>query len=307
MKKTALHGFRIYRLEALPITFRRVVNEQLSLLLQLCGQFPEKPDFATHEIRKSTKRVRAVYRLYRGATGDELYRHGKEFYSDVSHVLAGHRISLVYFETLQLISADRKMPANANYLSKLIRGMEMYHREVTAEILKTHQVDQHLYGLIESELKANALKLPSPCNFNDLVSGLRKTYGQGKKCLDEVIIQPTAENFHELRKITKSLWNELILIRPIWPSYYGFAIHHLDDLAQKLGFEHDLAELGKSLREESSGKDRIQRTLLTDFIAWKRQQMQKSIVPLALRLYADKPGAVEQKARTLFLVHRSRA
>jgi len=270
--------------------------------LQLCRQFPEKPDFATHEIRKSTKRVRAVYRLFRQVTGNELYGHGKEFYSNGSHVLAEHRLSLVYFETLKMISTERKMPANAKYLGKLIRAMEMYHTELTAEILITHQVDQGLYGLIESELRANARELPAQGKFNDLVSCLRKTYRRGKKCLDQAIIQPTAENFHELRKITKSLWNELILIRPIWPSYYGFAIHHLDNLAQKLGFEHDLAELEKLLRGESSGKDRIQRTLLSDYIAWKRKQMQKSIIPLAQRLFADKPGAVEQKALNFYRI-----
>lgn len=300
MKNSTLHGFRIYRQEPLSETFRRVLDEQLRMSLQLCRQFPEKPDFATHEIRKSTKRVRAVYRLYRQVTGDELYGHGKEFYSNVSHVLADHRISLVYFETLKVISADRKMSANANYLGKLIRAMEMNHRELTAEILNTHQVDQGLCSLMESELRANARELPAQGKFNDLVSCLRKTYSRGKKCLDQAVIQPTAENFHELRKITKSLWNELILIRPIWPSYYGFAIHHLDNLAQKLGFEHDLAELEKLLREESSGKDRIQRTLLTDYIAWKRKQMQKSIIPLAQRLFADKPGAVARKAKVFY-------
>ena len=300
MKNTTLHGFRIYRQEPLSVTFRRVVDEQLRLSLQLCRQFPEKPDFATHEIRKSTKRVRAVYRLYRQVTGDELYGHGEEFYGNVSHVLADHRISLVYFETLKVISADRKMPAKANYLGKLIRVMEMHHGEVTADIINTHQVDQGLFGLIESELRSNTRKLPAQGKFIDLVSGLRKTYGRGKKCLDQAVLQPTAENFHELRKITKSLWNELILIRPIWPSYYGFTIHQLDILAQKLGFEHDLAELEKLLRGESLGKDRIQRAVLTDFITWKRQQMQKSIIPLAQRLYSDKPGAVARRAEVFY-------
>ncbi|MBN1789869.1 MAG: CHAD domain-containing protein [Bacteroidales bacterium] len=300
MKNTTLHGFRIYRQESLSETFRRVVDEQLRISLQLCRQFPEKPDFATHEIRKSTKRVRAVYRLYQQVTGYELYRHGKEFYSHVSHVLADHRISFVYFETLKLISTDRKMPVNAKYLGKLIRAMERYHREASAEIILTREVDQGLYGLLESELRANARELPAQGKFNDLVSCLRKTYSRGQKCLDQATIQPTAENFHEFRKITKSLWNELILIKPIWPSYYGFAIHHLDILAQKLGFEHDLAELEKLLRKKSSGKDRIQCNLLTEYIAWKRKQLQKSIIPLAQRLFADKPGAVARKAEVFY-------
>ncbi len=300
MKKTALHGFRIYRQEPLSVTFSRVVNEQLGLLLQLCMQFPEKPDFATHEIRKSTKRIRAVYRMYRQATGDESYRNGKEFYSHVSHVLADHRISLVYFETLLLISADKKKPVNAVFLDKLIREMELQHKKLTSEILLTHQVDRHLYDMITAELKADAREMPEPCSFSDLAVGLRKTYGRGRKCLDQAVLQSTAENFHELRKITKSLWNEMILIRSIWPSYYGFTIHHLDVLAQKLGFEHDLAELEKMLRKASSGKNRIQRKQLTDYITGKRQQIQKSILPLAQRLFADKPGTVEQKARTLY-------
>jgi CHAD domain-containing protein len=120
---------------------------------------------------------------------------------------------------------------------------------------------------------------------------LQKTYGQCKKCTELAGLQPTTENFHELRKAVKALWNQMILLRPVWPAYYGFMVHHLDVLAQKLGFEHDLAELEKMLSAERSIKNKHQHSLL-EFIAGKRLQIQLSILPAARRLFTDKAAAV---------------
>jgi CHAD domain-containing protein len=295
MKKTALHGFRIYRQEPLPETFRRVIQEQLQQSLLLCEQFPEDPDFAVHEIRKSTKRIRAVYRLFRQVTGNVLYLHGREFYSNLSHVLAEHRISRVHCDTLQLISADRRLQVNKGYLDRLIKELEKRHKQFTINLFKKQQTDQYLSGIISAEKETiNEYYLLS-CNFHDLTPGLRKTYSGARKYLGQVLQLPIAENFHELRKMVKSLWNELILIRPIWPSYYSFAVHHLDILAQKLGYEHDLAELEKLLREETTRKDENQRILIIDFITKKRQQVQKLVIPAARRLFTDKPGVVARR------------
>jgi|WetSurSiteA1Bulk_404760.scaffolds.fasta_scaffold02090_6 CHAD domain-containing protein len=302
MKKKELPGFRLYKHEPLHETFRRVVNNQLQQSLLLSGQFRENPDYVTHEIRKSTKRIRAVYRLFRKAAGNELYLHGREIYRDLSYFLAPHRLSVVYCDMLKMIAEDKKMPIKPAQIERLIKDMEHRHREITASLIKKHHAENYLSGLLSAELKSNADRPLPSCNIHDLTPGLKRTFGLGKKCVDQAINQPTAENLHELRKIVKSLWNMLILIRPVWPSYYGFQVHQLDTLAQKLGLEHDLAELEKILLGENLLKDKPHGLLLLDYISGKRQQIQKSVLPLAQRLYADKPGDVARKMEIFYLL-----
>ena len=102
--------------------------------------------------------------------------------------------------------------------------------------------------------------------------------------------------------MVKSLWYQFLLIRPIWPSYIGLEAHHLDILAQRLGLEHDLAELDQFLSREGIGKDEIQLGLLLDFIAKKRLQVQKSLIPLAKRLYTEKPVRMSERMEEFYRI-----
>src|SRR5512145_1922848 len=105
MKNAELHGFRIYREESLSETCSRVILEQFNQSLGLCDWYFEDPDAATHEIRKSIKRIRAVYRLYRNALGIDRCRNAQDHYGKISHMLAEHRLSAAYIETLgQLVN-----------------------------------------------------------------------------------------------------------------------------------------------------------------------------------------------------------
>jgi hypothetical protein len=302
MKKREPVGYRIYRYEALSKAFKRIILEQLHQSLKLCDQFGITPDPATHEIRKCTKRIRAVYRLYRSATGDVLFRHGKTFYGNLSQVLAVHRISAAHIETLQLLATDKRLSINSAYLHNLSAEVEKRHQQLTHHIFQDQQADRYLTETLSAEIKAMAKKPLLSCDFHDLTPGLRRTYGQGKKSLDLAIQHPSTENFHELRKMVKSLWYQFLLIRPIWPSYIGLEAHHLDILAQRLGLEHDLAELDQFLSREGIGKDEMQLGLLLDFIAKKRLQVQKSLIPLAKRLYAEKPVRMSERMEEFYRI-----
>jgi hypothetical protein len=65
MEKKDLTGFRMFRQESYPEMLRRLIREQVEHSVECCGQQESDPDTAVHEIRKSTKRIRAVYRLFR--------------------------------------------------------------------------------------------------------------------------------------------------------------------------------------------------------------------------------------------------
>jgi CHAD domain-containing protein len=300
MKKAVLHGFRIFKQEPLPETFRRIILEQLDQSLELCSRFPENPDFVTHEMRKSTKRIRAVYRLFRQAAGNNMYLHGKEIYGALSLLLANHRISNVYVETMHRLAADKRLPVDLVYIDKRIAEQESKHQQLTHKLIREQGIDHQLKGIIVAEREKLLSEPVFSCNFANLSKGIRDTYAQGRKNLDMIVQQADTENLHNLRKRVKSLWNQLILLRPIWPATLSLAIHQFDMLAEKLGLEHDLAELEQFLNKERIGNDESQHIILLGLIAKKRQQIQKAFVPLAMRLYAEKPGTVVGKMEVYY-------
>jgi CHAD domain-containing protein len=124
---------------------------------------------------------------------------------------------------------------------------------------------------------------------------MQLTYGRGIKNLEMVLQNPVNENLHNLRKSVKYLWNQFIILRPLWPPVMGTSIRHLDLLAEKLGFDHDLAELEQFLLNNPSlnhGKGAEQ---LLHGIRTKRRQIQKTTIPLARRIFSERPGAVRDR------------
>jgi CHAD domain-containing protein len=300
MKKPELHGFRIYRQEPLSETFKRVILEQLGQMLELNGQYHKNPDFITHEIRKTTKRIRAVYRLFRQAAGDDIYLHGKELYGTLSQLLAEHRVSAVYIETMHRLASDNGLPVSLNYLEKRIAEQENKHKQLTHLLIWEQGFDQQLKQIVQTEMQKLITEPLFSCDITNFSEGLKNTYSKGRKSLKLILQQASAENLHNLRKKVKSYWNQMILLRPVWPSVFNVSIHQFDLLAERLGLDHDLAELEHFLSNKKIENDEDQYHILLEFIAKKRQHIQKSIVPLAMRLYAEKPEALAGKMKVYY-------
>ncbi len=145
----------------------------------------------------------------------------------------------------------------------------------------------------------------SEIDFIMLANGIKNSYVDGRNKLDLALNQNTTENLHELRKTVKCLWNQLILIRPVWSSMIGLNIHNLDVLAEKLGKDHDLSELIHYLAIQGKSTGSIFPGELTDHIEIKRINLQKSIKPLAVRLFSEKPGAFRNRLIGYYKIFKS--
>jgi hypothetical protein len=82
-------------------------------------------------------------------------------------------------------------------------------------------------------------------------------------------------------------------------------IHYLDVLAEKLGKDHDLSELIHylSLHGENTGTSIPWE--LTDHIGLKRINLQKSILPLAVRLFSEKAGAFRSRLISYYKIYKN--
>lgn len=291
-------GYRIYRKEEFHAAYKRLIREQLKLCVDFCQHYGSDPDVATHEIRKSIKRIRAVCRLYEAVTDVSEYMHQHEKYRKISSLLAEHRLSAVYCSTLAL--AGLKVHPNPDWLTGLSLNLHARHGHITASLME-RQVPEEVHQLLLQAEEALENQTMAHCTITHLVKGLWNSYKNGRNQLDIARYQPSTHNLHELRKSVKNLWNQLILFRPVWPSVMGMSIHNLDILAERLGNDHDLAELEIFLNMIKAAGDPNQ-DALTQLIHNRRKQIQKLIFPLASRIFAEKPGAFKGRMLTYYRI-----
>ena len=297
-----MEGYRIYRLEAFADTYRRVTGELIRNSLNMCRRSVDEPDMATHEIRKSTKRIRAVFRLFRQATGDATCQRSVEQFRTISGLLAEIRLSKVNTDTLLAISLDKRLIIDPQVIKKLIRKLRQHHERLLSEAIEKKKLFQQVGSLLSAELDHAETHPVSLCEFGMLVDSIRKTYRNGKSDLDIMLNQPSPENLHNLRKTVKCLWNQMVLIRPVWPSGMRMMIYNLDLLAERLGSEHDLDELDLCLNRNLQSRKVPLPLQLNAFITQKRAHLLKSIIPMALRLFSEKPGALSGRLNIYYRV-----
>ena len=297
-----MEGYRIYRQEAFADTYRRVIGELIRNALNICQGSVEEPDMAAHEIRKGTKRIRAVFRLFRQATGESTCQRSVEHFSTISGLLAEIRLSKVHVDTLYAMSKDKRLTLDPLLIERLIRKFRQRHKRLLLVTLERKQVFQQVSNLLTSELNHLETIPVSSCEFGLLANNIRKTYRKGRADLGIMLNQYSPENLHNLRKSVKCLWNQMILIRPVWPSAMGMMINNLDLLAERLGNEHDLDELDLFLSRDLQNKKVPVPFHLTEYIIQKRKHLLKNIIPIAIRLFSERPGAFAGRLNTYYRV-----
>jgi CHAD domain-containing protein len=302
MRKKEFAGFRIFKEEPLSRTYTRILHEQLKQFLFLCEQFPISADFASHEIRKSSKRIRAVYRVFRYAIGENRYICGKELYHQISLLFAEHRISTVNIETLTYFANQKILSPEASFIKDLINNEQNNHQVLTKKLVEEQNMPMHLEKTLRTESE-HLNDVPDLFEFQQIAMGYKNSYGRCVHFLQIASELPATENLHNLRKAVKYLWNGMILIRPVWPSYIGYTIHNLDILGDRLGKDHDLAELELYLNALKGLSISPQFDRLLSIIHKKRQQIHKTIFPLAFRIFADKPSSMSEKIRRYYKVY----
>jgi CHAD domain-containing protein len=288
-------AFRITRKETLADTYRRVVLEQINMGIEYSLQYEKDPDVATHEIRKITKRIRAMHRLFEEAAGKDSCKAGQNHMRSISILLAEHRLSKVYLDCLMNLSKDKTQHIDKQYFDKLIQITGTEHILLTDDLVGEHQVFRQVMDLLtdESERMEN---LPlALIDFTRMAAGIAETYQKGQDKLNTMMIRQSAESMHNLRKTVKCLWNQMMVVRPIWPSVIGAYIQSLDVLAEKLGNDHDLHELLLYLTADKTLPDSPMSEKLVNLINVKRKQLFTTIVPLAFRLFPEKPDSFSKR------------
>lgn len=126
--------------------------------------------------------------------------------------------------------------------------------------------------------------------FSDLGPGLEKTYRSGRRHMREACQNPTTERFHEWRKRVKYLRYQLEVLLPIWADVVDEHADAAAFLAEKLGQEHDLAELGEIIRSRPEiARSQRERSAILELIERRRADCRAEARALGDRVFTETP------------------
>lgn len=222
---------------------RRVAEERLGGAIEqldrAIGADPEPVDLEliVHEVRKRCKASRGLARLLEPALGADsrvFDRIVRDAANELSTLRDAHAL-LGTFDTLVAAHPD----------DAVLLEMRRRHAASVTDTSLVEHADVRLGAAREllTDALATSQQWKLPRSFDPLETGIAATYRRGRSRLQQVRSDPTDHRLHQWRKEVKYLWYQMQLVHDAAPSVLGPLEGVLDDLAEDLGNDHDLAVL----------------------------------------------------------------
>jgi len=222
----------------------RIMNDQIDIALSHLEKESDNDfDESVHEVRKCIKRIRAVLRLVRDDIGKQKYRKENFFFRDINRNMSELRSINVNIETLVKLNSDE----SAGYKALIDHFIELKEKIIYKLCLEDDRLGNVVKMLKKGKKRTDQILIKNK-DFEILFLGLIRVFNQ---CLRSMILakkEPSNANLHEWRKKVKYLYYQFQVLEPVLPEELVIYTPKLDDLADYLGEDHDLAELEDSLR-----------------------------------------------------------
>lgn len=233
-------SYRFRKDEPVGVAIRRILLEEMDAArveLVLAINDPE----ALHEVRKRIKRARALLRL--GRDGLAALAPENLVLRDVGRLLAAHReadalVEILRHEAAAAGSADLRVLEETVRLHQTARAPL---GERAADLARARRI----IGGIRRRTAGAPIAELAP---KDCLRRLRRTYKRARAQWWLTFSNPTDENLHEWRKLTKALLNQLRLLRGWGASGLPRYRANLAELDDRLGQARDFAHLAGILR-----------------------------------------------------------
>ena len=275
---------------------RRVARDRLAEAIALLASIESDDaeiERAVHDVRKRCKEVRALARLVRSSLGhdfDEINATVRTAADALAPIRDAHAV-LATFDDLRASRPQDDDPALDAIRSALVAASD----DATVGVRGRDRSIARARSLLEAGLEqADRWKVANRGGV--LVVGIGTTYERGQRTLQRSVHKPTDDHLHEWRKSVKTLWYQARLLEGAAPSVLGALVASLDDLAEALGDDHDLAVLIEHLTRDPQrfgGKPPVKHAVRLARV--QQDELRRRAFRRGATIYAETPRAFARR------------
>lgn len=262
---------------------------------------PADLDEAIHSARQCCKKLRAMLRLMRPQIGDKRYGKENRLIRDLARPLTEIRDAKVLLEEFNKLVEDLPEDLEASLVTTWRDGLQDHYQRVRSHVVERSQVIPRIRKGLKRGSQAAAGWHIGKQGWGAVQAGLKQTYAHGQRALDAAERSLTTDSLHEWRKQAKYLWYQLKAIRPVWKEIKHDLGGQLEQLADLLGEDHDLAMLGLHLAgQPDESKSNIPLQDLLYSIDAKREELESRAFTLGRQIYRESPGKLLKRLRSMW-------
>lgn len=287
--------------ETLAAGLRRLSIEQFEVALAGLSDPSADRDDAIHEMRKASKRLRALLRMVRPSIGEKAYRAENAVLRDAAARVSGVRDGAVMVDAVQRIRSRYGHLLAPSVFGDLEKRLVGRHQRMASRVLEDDETIHHLVTVLyRARSRYTAWPVDSndprfgnkviPNGFRAIGPGIVTTYSRGRREMRVAYARPAAEHFHAWRKRVKYLRHQMEIFTPVWPEVIGGLASSLSSLGDVLGDEHDQSEMVRlvaSLPELVDDPD--ERSLLIALSQQRQRELQAAARVMGARVFAEEP------------------
>jgi CHAD domain-containing protein len=300
-------GYELKREETVADNVTRILREELASAIASLEKPGDDQEDTIHSVRKRIKKIRALLRLVRSDLDEETFRRENLRYRNIGNMMSHLRDATVMINTLDKLRETHPDGVPETAFARLRQSLvEKQDKVSKAFFAEENRIGEVIAALREAE--QNLPELSGRDTFAVFAPNIKGIYRRGLKAFALAISEPSAHNFHELRKEVKNLGYHTRLLQPVWPGLFDAYEHELGLLAEMLGEDHDLGVLADEIESgRLGGGDESGNAQLVTLLHEERENLQRQFYPLAKRLFAEKASDFVGRYRLYWRIWRGEA
>jgi hypothetical protein len=184
------------------------------------------------------------------------------------------------------------------------------HLEEERNIARARLSDPHLAPQVADELAAIRERIANlrlkAGGWRAIGGGLGRGYARGRRAFKQARLTRDDARMHDWRKRAKDLWYHLRLLAPVCGTAVRGQAKEAHALSDRLGDDHDLAVLRRTLIDHGAEVAADLEALL-GLIEHRRGQLQAEAMFLGGRIYAESPRAFRRRLHRRWRAGRAQA
>lgn len=269
----------------------RTVRDRLDSAVDLLMENGQLSSEGVHQLRKQFKRLKALFRLVRTLDAETGTREIAR-YRDLGQELSFSRDRDVMEQTLvklQFLTDDEVV---IRRLETLLNRLQNQHSQPTHQdtLVDTESIRNRLLDA----RSAAEMSLRGDYSHDALIEGYLETYHKARKLWKQLPDSRQQEDWHTWRKRVKDDWYQTQLLADYRVGGTKKRLARLRQLADLLGYDHDLQNLSETIEVLSSRTSPADREI-QNLIDAQRRSLQVACIDLGDQLYRRKVSFVRKQ------------